>query len=782
MNERKTENIVRKFLSKNGYFDDKDIVVEEQQSDSLVINKLLKIASKKGLGQGYPEFIIRSNKFSDLLIIIECKADTKKHQSKDLDKYAEFAVDGVLLYGSFLSKEYDVLAIAVSGETETEIKVSQYLCLKNENKQHSFLGKNILSFQDYYKAYRESEEKFNQDYNSLLEYTKKINSVLHSKKIKEAQRSLLISGILIALQNKSFKQGYKLHQKAEQLANHLLTTIANEFANADLSQENVKNLNQAFSFLTTHTTLTTDKDFFEYLISNIDKNINNFVQTYKFFDTLGQFYIEFLRYANNDKGLGIVLTPPHITELFVDLAEVDKDSIVYDNCCGTGGFLISSMKKMISDAKGNSEKIKHIKSKQLIGVEYQDDIFALCVSNMVIHGDGKTNIKSGDCFKYTEVIKEKFNPNVGLLNPPYKSNEEDIEEFEFILNNLSTLQQGGKCVAIIPLSCAIALSGDVYELKKRILDNHTLEAVMSMPEDLFHNSKVGVVTCAIVITAHKPHPKGKKTWLGYWRNDGFEKTKNKGRIDLNNTWKDIREKWLNAYFNKEVIDNQSLMIELNAGKEWCIEAYLETDYSTIKENSYRNYIQKYLAYRLLNNLLDFKPEKISKPAIKRNGLVPVIELFEPSGGLVSSEVIVEEEPINENFVRYIRPSQSYGGSIAGYIDSRFVDEKYIHPTGTIYVSTDGQGSHTYSYVSSFDFVPNSNVTVLIPRRPMSHQEKLYYAICITKNRYKFSYGRKPKGYRLENVLIPSAPPKFVYDDIFKKILKDWGKLITPGKD
>jgi len=79
----------------------------------------------------------------------------------------------------------------------------------------------------------------------------------------------------------------------------------------------------------------------------LGEHVHGFMESHKYFDTVGQFYIEFLRYANNDKGLGIVLTPPHITELFVDIAEVGKDSIVVDSCCGTGGFLISAMKKMV---------------------------------------------------------------------------------------------------------------------------------------------------------------------------------------------------------------------------------------------------------------------------------------------------------------------------------------------------------------------------------------------------------------------------------------------------
>lgn len=775
-NERKTENIVRKYLSEKGYFDNENIIVEEQKSDFVLVDKLLSNASKKGNGKGYPEFIIRSKDYSDFLVIVECKADPKKHESINFDKYGDFAVDGVLLYSSFLSKEFDVLAIAVSGENETELKISQFIQLKGTQKSHKFLGKEILSLDDYYSAYLQSDMKFNQDYLKLLQYTKDLNDLLHSKKIKEAQRSLLISGILIALQNIAFKNSFSAHKKPEQLAKNLLSTIVDEFTNANLPLDKVNNLKQAYSFILTNTTITTDKDFFIELIKSIEQNVNNFMRTHKYFDTLGQFYIEFLRYANSDKGLGIVLTPPHITELFSEIAGVNQDSVILDNCMGTGGFLISGMKSMIKDAQGNANKIASIKKNQLIGIEYQDDIYALGVSNMIIHGDGKTNVYLGDCFEVTDQISEKFIPTIGFLNPPYKSKKTDIEELDFVINNLNTLQKGGKCLAIIPLSCAIATKGDVLERKKQILENHTLEAIMSMPEDLFHNSKVGVTTCIFVITAHIPQPKGKKTWLGYWREDGFIKTKGKGRIDLNDTWTTIKLEWLNSYINRETIEGLSITKELKPNDEWCAENYLVANYENIDFELFKKHTQRYLAYRLLNDLLDLKFSNDSKIE-KVSGLVQLDKLFHVKNGLASSQVEVKEEPEFDTDIRYIRPSQSYAGSIAGYVDSLPIDDKYIYHDNTIYVSTDGQGSHSYTYVSSFDFVPNSNVSVLIPKIDMTLQEKIFYAICISTNRFKFSYGRKPKGDRLKEIMIPASPPDFVYQEIFDEIFDSWKKVV-----
>ena len=600
MNEAKTENLVRHRLRKLKYYDNPDLVIEEKQSDSPKIKKLLQTASKKGSGAGYPEFIIRSVARSDLVIVIECKADVAKHESDARDRYSDFAVDGALLYGSHLAKDYDVIVIGVSGQTLPELRISHFLYLKTQTEYTPFLADKLLSFDDYYTSYIRSPQKFNQDYKSLLDYSQALNRTLHKKKIKESQRSLLISGILIALRNKAFRDGHKGHKSAKQLAKNLIETIANEMADANLPESKIANLKQAFSFVTTHTTLTMDKEFFENLISEIDEKINSFMRTHQYFDTLGQFYVEFLRYANNDKGLGIVLTPPHITELFVELAEVTKDSVVVDNCCGTGGFLISAIKRMVSSAQGDSEKIDTIRKNQIVGIEFQDDIYALAISNMMIHEDGKSNIYQGDCFTLVNTIKERYKPNIGLLNPPYKAEADDVEELEFVVNNLEMLEQNGKCVAIVPLSCVLADEGSLLQLKEKLLRHHTLEAVMSMPSELFHNSKIAVVTCVVVFTAGIPHPAGKKTWFGYWRDDGFEKVKGKGRIDSKHRWEGIKNRWLNMFKNREVEQGLSVMQEVAASDEWCAEAFLETDYSGINKSMFVDEIKKYVAFNVLN--------------------------------------------------------------------------------------------------------------------------------------------------------------------------------------
>jgi type I restriction-modification system DNA methylase subunit len=346
------------------------------------------------------------------------------------------------------------------------------------------------------------------------------------------------------------------------------------------------------------------------IIDEIDENINAFIKTHKYFDVLGQLYIEFLRYANSDKGLGIVLTPPHITELFSDLAQVNKHSIAYDNCAGTGGFLISAMRRMITDAKGDEAKIKEIKAKQLIGTEYQSHIFALAISNMYIHQDGKTNIINGSCFdeEVIEEVKTK-KPTVGFLNPPYKSNKKtDTDELEFILNNLECLVDGGTCVAIVPMQSALAQSGKVLDFKKKLLEKHTLEAVLSMPDELFFNSKVGVVSCVMIFTAHKPHPNHKETYFGYYKDDGFVKRKNKGRIDAYGKWKDIKVKWLSNFINRKNEPGISINQRVTADMEWVAEAYMETNYLNLNDLNFEDTVLDYTTFLHSNRLFNKKSD------------------------------------------------------------------------------------------------------------------------------------------------------------------------------
>src|SRR6185312_2906806 len=146
------------------------------------------------------------------------------------NKYADFAVDGVLLYASFLAKEFDVLAIAASGEDKASLRISHFLHLRGQLKAIDWnVAKAIVPLTDYYEEFIKSDVKFRQDYGTLLAYSRKLNSQLHAHKITEARRGFLISGILIALGNRAFKASYEAHKSPKHLAKAIVDTISEEF-------------------------------------------------------------------------------------------------------------------------------------------------------------------------------------------------------------------------------------------------------------------------------------------------------------------------------------------------------------------------------------------------------------------------------------------------------------------------------------------------------------------------------------------------------------------------
>lgn len=749
-NERITEEIVRSHFKEDRMY--RDIFFEEQKSSHLRIQKYLVFASKSGDGVGKPEFIIsfKNKSLSNLVLIVECKSNVLKHESISKEKYKDYAVDGVLLYSSYLSQGYDVISIAISGEKREMQKVSTYLQLKGASRAESLNKDMLMAISDYIDLFRNNESKKSISLNELLAYSRKLNDYLHNKKIKESQRSLLISGVLIALENQPFREGYKLYDDSYELSRYLATTISNQLRRSGLQEQKIENLDTAFSFIKSHPSLSEESTTLKHIISQIETEILIFIKNNNYYDALGQFYIEFLRYANSDKGLGIVLTPPHITSLMADLVFADKNSVVFDNCTGTGGFLISAMSRMIDDAAGDSIAIESIKRNQLIGIEYQEDILALAISNMFIHGDGKSNIYGGDCFDETLIKKigTSFKPNAGLLNPPYKTQKNDKEELEFLFNNLNILERGSYCAAIIPISIVLAKKGIRYELKKKLLKEHTLVAVLSMPDELFLNSHANVITCIVVIKAKIPH-KNVDTYLGYWKDDGFIRLKNRGRVD-SGRWTEIRKIWIDSYTNKKCLAGLSIMKKLSAGDEWCAEAHMPTDYSLLKRLMFEESIKKFSTYLFFNELVGSLANEpvitssLNKEEINVVGWSPFMmsDLFFISRG---KDKAIDTLPGNVPLVMATRENNG--------VAQRVASGKRLFHGNQITIVSNG-ASTGEAFVQLADFFAGVDVAVLTPKNQMSVYTMFFICEIIKMESYRFSYGRKWTTDRISTHFVP----------------------------
>lgn len=611
--ERKTENLVRDRLRGFGYYEPENgITVEEQKSEIAKVKALLSKASKNAKGNaGYPEFVISNRKDTAFLVVFECKHDVKKHESPARDKPVECAVDGALHYAKHLAKHYTVLAVAVSGATASAMRVSNFLVPAGSTKVRELVNESgipvtdIIPYDDYYRLASFDPDVAKKRHADLLAFSKELHELIWTKaKISEEDKPLLVSGTLIALMNAPFMKTFSA-LPAEDVQEAWLGAIKKELDRADIPQAKKDTMLQPYSTVAVHPNLgkpdsKTAKEYpdgvFKEIINRICENVWPYINVYHDFDVVGQFYGEFLKYTAGDKkALGIVLTPRHVAELFSLIANVSPESKVLDICAGTGGFLISAMQHMLKKAVTEEERTD-IKKNRLIGIENNPKMFALAASNMILRGDGKANLHQASCFD-DAVIKaiKKMRPNVGMLNPPYAQSKSDAElhELYFVKQMLDCLEPGSVGIAIVPMSSAIKPNS----IRDELMAQHTLDAVMSMPQELFY--PVGTITCIMVWVAKRPHAKlGRKTWFGYWRDDGFIKTKHKGRIDQQDTWPEIRDRWVDMYRNREVHAGESVMQAVTAGDEWCAEAYMETDYSALTQADFQQIVKSYALFKL----------------------------------------------------------------------------------------------------------------------------------------------------------------------------------------
>lgn len=395
MNERKTENLVRRHLDALGY-SAQGVLIEEQSSDNKQIRGLLKGASKhEGGGTGSPEFIITSSLLPDFVVVYECKADPRFHESAQLDKPKDYAVDGAVHYAKHLATKFNVVAIGASGTTEKDFKSSAWLVVKGSKDAKPLCdlagaqSHGLLPVTQLYHLATLDDSLERVRFRDLLTFAKKLHNFMRKAvKANNREKPLLVSGILIALKNDAF---WAVHDKysSDELPDKLCEAISDTLKRSSVPAAKASRVASAFTSLTaelhdnlakpekkgsTHSTL-------RHLIDEIKDNVFPYVAAHTRLDIVGSFYGEFLRYSSGDaKEKGIVLTPRHVTEMFCDLADVDARSVVLDTCCGTGGYLIAAMHRMFSMA-GTEAQREHIRQRQLIGVEDSPTLFALAASN-----------------------------------------------------------------------------------------------------------------------------------------------------------------------------------------------------------------------------------------------------------------------------------------------------------------------------------------------------------------------------------------------------------------
>ena len=559
--------------------------------------------SQGGGGKAKPEFIITFNKKADTIIVVECKRNVKDHRSEKLNLPKDYAVDGVLYYAKFLKEKYNVIAVAISGTSKNNFKANTFYWQQNNEiyQEYKKATDIILEPENYLKLV--NGEKIQKDFSlqEIRETAILMHDTLRTIKLTEKHKPIFIAGILIGLSSPTFAIEYEGCITFKSLANRLIEAIKEKLEESDIKKEKIENILYAFEIIKESPKLSiiplqVDNSLLWY-IKELEMKIKPMMDySNSSLDALSIFYHEFVRYSGGDgNGLGIVLTPQHLADFMCEIAGVNKNSRVVDICCGSGSFLVSAMSKMFKEA--NFNEFDRIKKEQLYGVELDNDLFTLSIANMIVRGDGKSNLEHGDCFdnKIFNKLKDK-NLNIGLINPPYS--QKDQVELEFAERLLELLVVGGKACIVVPMSCAIGTK--FKEVRERLFKKHTLLAVFSMPNDIFYPT--GTNVCVMLWEAHKTHNPEISTFFGYYKNDGYVKAKKLGRIDKFDKWEDIKKKWVKLYRENEVEKGLTIKKCVNWNDEWTVEAYMETDYSNLKQEDFERTVGNYLASMVKNGV------------------------------------------------------------------------------------------------------------------------------------------------------------------------------------
>lgn len=522
---------------------------------------------------GKPDFSL--TKYKQTPVIIENKLGIKKliSETKDGIKFDEnsikdYAVNGALYYATGMiasGKYHEVIAVGIAADSDESIELKVYYVYGSGESSYKLLEsvttldflENKKTFDEFYNdAILTEEEKHEILINSqakLQRYAKSLNKLMHNHNITAPQRVLYVSGMLLSMQNildthenhiqdglvpddlkaiqtESKRDGVQIVNQIKEFLiardipldkQNLMLSSFSEISK-DSQRDEPTELDKEVSKLLKENA-SSNKQIFTFIYHNIFLSIDAMAGH---LDIMGEMYSEFLKYALGDgKEIGIVLTPPYVTKMMATILDVNKDSKVMDLATGSAGFLISAMEIMIQDVENlygkkttQAEiKIDEIKKKQLLGVELNAEMFTLAATNMILRGDGSSNIQKGNTFNTPEELYTKFKANKLLLNPPFSFKENGIPFIEFGLNKMET---GGLGAIIIQDSAG---SGKAISTNKKILKKHTLKASIKMPTDLFQ-PMAGVQTSIYIFEVNKPHDYEQTVKFIDFRNDGYKRT------------------------------------------------------------------------------------------------------------------------------------------------------------------------------------------------------------------------------------------------------------------
>lgn len=587
--------IGKKYLTSNQENGEWDYV----KSLKLAHKEIPKVSSNPG-GGNYQKIDIRFVG-KGLSILVE----TKKDIYSNIEEYKK-QIQSYIEYEKVLTGN-NIVAILASIDDNSIITYRG--CVSNSTRMIN--KTKVLPFEDYYSIFSSSVN----DKEKVMQNTYNLNIKLHKYGIPEKLRSQFVGTCIL---------GIKYGMKYEDRKTHEIISNIKSTLNDLLDQDNNK---------TEKVTLLAKEILSNQHISNLDSE--NFIDVLKYIskniipyiddkstagqDLLNLFFVQFNKYVGKaDKNQAF--TPDHITDFMSSIVGINKGSKILDPCCGSASFLVRAMTHALDNCATPDEQDR-VKKNNIYGFEYEDVAFGLATTNMLIHSDGNSRIKQGSCFdkKFVQDL-ESANIDIVLMNPPYnaqpsrmpseyvktwnKKQKEDPSKGLYFVNWVSKyVKTGGKIAVLLPMQCAINTTGEIGKYKQKIMENNTLDAVFSMPNDIFYPG-ANVIVCCMIFKVGIPHndKMNPSTYFGYYKDDGFIKKKNLGRVEKidpetgNSHWEKTKRKWMDSYRDRTEEAGFSVVQKVSYEDEWLAEAYMRTDYTKITESDFERTVRQYVAY------------------------------------------------------------------------------------------------------------------------------------------------------------------------------------------
>ncbi|WP_298214360.1 class I SAM-dependent DNA methyltransferase [Acidocella sp.] len=749
ISERRSEHLLNDLLVSQGWVLRRpphgDVLFQNEYRSIPDLADALSKASKSGLGFGIPEAILVDRETQAPLAVIEVKPLVG-----EIDKAT---VEAQAYAEAFWKAGSRPLAIGLAGTSDDEFRLqvskrvnSKWVPVTYDGYPISWIPTRIDLDRVAVPRGPAEIRPTMPPLDVLAARADEINRLLRESQIRDGLRPVVVGAIMLALWNSKGE----IRRDPRYILRDINESCRDAFVRAgkaDLAKSlRVDEANEKLR----------DKSR---RITTILERLNVTVLTAEH-DYLGQLYETFFRYTGGNT-IGQYFTPRHITKMMADVCGVTQKDVVIDPACGTGGFLIACMDRLLKeDHLSRSQMVEVIKSK-LIGFEAEPETAALCVANMILRGDGSTGIHRADCLSSPSYPLGLA--SVALMNPPFPHQKTDTPSEEFVDRALEALRDRGKLAVILPTGL-LAKPG-AGEWRAKILRHNTLVAVCQLPNELFQPF-AAATTSFVVIEKGVPHNPKRKTTFVRLHYDGLELQKG-ARVERGSN--QIPEA-IEAILNGTVKPGFSGTASIAGAVEWSAGAYIPS--APPEEAELREAVDVLLR-RMASFYTRYAPEVLNqRRAIEAGEIVqqPYREIvsnkkldnaatisgnkddvggrFDMFYGLGALE---SREGIPPGRTLIISPTEQYNGC-----DGWLEFDTVLEPP---FITVARTGSIGEAFVHLEPCAPNSDCIVLLPRRAewSTISELIMAASAIRLEKWRYNYGRKITPQRLAGVKLSHSP-------------------------